>query len=568
LAVSIDGARQPGNVWHHNGNLTLDPMFLKSVEVDPGVTAADAGFGAAAGAIRYETVDAIDLLKSGKNLGGTAILGYDSNGQTFKTTLSGYGKSDKGIDFLGMVSSANGEDYEGGDGEEQRGTEADLLSGMIKLAYESENGHRFAYSSDYSKDDAERLLRLNLGPIRGTYQFNETKATRWTNTFRYTSTRPTGAFDPEILVYTNQTDLRRPKSWTRPSGDFNSDVDSIGGKAQNTFTLDNGTITAGLDAYHNEINIERFYDTSLTGLPMANLAEEESLGAGLYVQARIDTTDRLALSGGLRVDYQDFDSVDDQEFTDSGFSPNLTIEYNLGQGFGILAGYSYNWLGLEQGEPALYHARDFIYDEGLDSAHAENYKLGLTYKQSALNASITYFDTTLTNPVMYDYTLNTGYGIRINGEDINSKGVDLALNYSWDTGRAGIKYTYTDVTYDDNLASPGLYVVVPVGNILTLSIDQALPSYNLKVGGDLQYAQTFDDKEFLAQGFLAMDNYTVVNTYADWTPASVDGLTFRLEVNNIFDEDYANRGTYPNTAFIQETLSPGRSFALTAKYNF
>ena len=46
LNVSIDGATQRSNIWHHNGAMTLDPMFLKSVDVSAGVSPADAGPGA------------------------------------------------------------------------------------------------------------------------------------------------------------------------------------------------------------------------------------------------------------------------------------------------------------------------------------------------------------------------------------------------------------------------------------------------------------------------------------------------------------------------------------------
>ena len=75
LAVTIDGARQPGTVWHHAGNILVDPSLLKRVEVEAGAAAADAGFAAAVGAVRYETVNALDLLAPGQTLGGRARLG-------------------------------------------------------------------------------------------------------------------------------------------------------------------------------------------------------------------------------------------------------------------------------------------------------------------------------------------------------------------------------------------------------------------------------------------------------------------------------------------------------------
>ena len=52
LAVTVDGVPQGPTSWHHTGSNVIDPAFLKSVEVEAGTAAADAGFGAAAGAVR------------------------------------------------------------------------------------------------------------------------------------------------------------------------------------------------------------------------------------------------------------------------------------------------------------------------------------------------------------------------------------------------------------------------------------------------------------------------------------------------------------------------------------
>ena len=65
LAVSVDGVPQFKDGWHHSGSNVIDPAFLKRVEVNAGAAPADAGFAAAAGAVRYETLGARDLLTAG-----------------------------------------------------------------------------------------------------------------------------------------------------------------------------------------------------------------------------------------------------------------------------------------------------------------------------------------------------------------------------------------------------------------------------------------------------------------------------------------------------------------------
>ncbi|TIP52051.1 MAG: TonB-dependent receptor, partial [Mesorhizobium sp.] len=65
LAVTVDGSRQNNKVFHHNGTYLLDPALLKAASVQAGVAPADAGPGALAGSLGFETKDAVDLLEPG-----------------------------------------------------------------------------------------------------------------------------------------------------------------------------------------------------------------------------------------------------------------------------------------------------------------------------------------------------------------------------------------------------------------------------------------------------------------------------------------------------------------------
>lgn len=151
LNVQIDGVRQKNNVWHHNGNIGLDPMFLKQVSVDAGVAPADWGPGALGGSVQFETVDARDLLEPGRTVGGMARLGYDTNSRSFKGTGAGYGLSE-GFEVFAALSHEEGDDYENGDGLTEIGTAADMWNGLGKVAYQSQEGHRIAFSGEYFRD--------------------------------------------------------------------------------------------------------------------------------------------------------------------------------------------------------------------------------------------------------------------------------------------------------------------------------------------------------------------------------------------------------------------------------
>ena len=50
--VTIDGARQDGQMFHHAGNQMVDPTMLKSVSVELGASSVLSGYGANVGAAR------------------------------------------------------------------------------------------------------------------------------------------------------------------------------------------------------------------------------------------------------------------------------------------------------------------------------------------------------------------------------------------------------------------------------------------------------------------------------------------------------------------------------------
>src|SRR5690606_35347454 len=101
LAVTVDGVPQTATSWHHTGSNVIDPAFLKRVEVEAGAAAADSGFAAAAGAIRYETVGALDLLEDGKDIGARFGLSWGSNGRGVSGSAAGYGRHE-GFDWFVM----------------------------------------------------------------------------------------------------------------------------------------------------------------------------------------------------------------------------------------------------------------------------------------------------------------------------------------------------------------------------------------------------------------------------------------------------------------------------------
>ncbi|MFD2265102.1 TonB-dependent receptor domain-containing protein [Lacibacterium aquatile] len=565
LNVSIDGAMQRNNMWHHGGNMFFDPSFLKSVEIDAGVAPADAGPGALGGAARFETKNAREMLEPGRSFGGLASLGYDTNSQAIRTTGAGYVASG-GFDFLGMASRLKGDDYVNGDGNGERGTADNLIDVLAKIGYQTDGGDRFQITGERVRDNGYRRFRANLGNFGGPGAvMSDNKAVRENLSFSYKKLQPTDWFDPEVEVYYSKSDLERPRDepllpppfWR---GNFNSNMTTVGGKVQNSFAIPTGKLTVGTDYYHSSSEVNGF----MPGL--TNLDERVS-NIGGFIQARVEPFQDLKVSTGLRVDRQHYRSVDDQKFDNTGFSPNISAEYTIAKYFTPFAGYSYNWGGIEQSEIAPFHAAPYTYATDIQPASSHNFRGGLKVNYEGFHAQAAYFHTVVYNPTTYNYPPPTGQ--RLNGRDLISRGIDLGVGYGWENAGVDFKYTHTVNRYGERMSLPEDYSNgVPVGDIFKLGGWYRIDSVGVTLGGSAEVARSVDDWALTNAGYEKIDGYGTANLFVSWQPTFADFLTLRAEANNIFDENYVSRGSYSETATVTPVYSPGRSFLFSATAKF
>ncbi|MBB4303209.1 hemoglobin/transferrin/lactoferrin receptor protein [Rhodobium orientis] len=564
LNVQVDGARQRNSVWHHNGDFGIDPYFLKEVEVDAGVAPADAGPGALGGSVRLQTKDAKDMLLPGRTWGGTVRGSYDTDSETFTSTTAAY-RVHQGFEVLGILKRSEGQDYTNGDGITEPGTANDLWNGLAKFGYESEAGHRFMLSTEYYRDAGMRRLRANLN-LLSMPLFNYSLAERWTTTFRYTTTQPTDTYDPEVLLYYNRNRLQRPNrnGYAGPSGDFNADNGEVGGKIQNRFRFDWGTLTAGTDFSNNRTEIERFH--------FPNDVSERITDVGAYLQARIAATERLEISTGARADFQSYRAVDGQTFDNFGLSPNISAAFEIIDGIKLKSGYAYVFGGLEHPQTALYHARDYVYDRGLDPTWAHNANVGAEFSRGGVTVGANLFYTEMDNILAYDYT--GPVAARVNGPELVTYGFDVFARYRSETTYLSLAYSHTKPEVDGLTALPNSSPnsANVVGDILTFDGSYTFRDWGVTVGGQAEIAFDFSDEDLRDAGFSDLDGYEVVNLFAEWQPPveELAHVTLRGEVVNVFDEQYTRRGGYYQLPVrgIEPVYEQGRSFLVTATAKF
>lgn len=560
LAVTMDGGRQNNKVFHHNGTNLIDPGLLKAVNVDAGVAPADAGPGALAGAIAYETIDARDLL-DGDGFGGFVTSSYNFNSDTVTTGISAYGMRD-GLEFLGYFNFGNGNDFTAGNGQDVEGTSTDVLSGLGKLAYEFDSGDRFEISHDRIRDDAPRPFRANIGFIDGRPPWEprvrDYMLDRQNTVFTYTDSTPEGWWDPTLMLAYSRTEVEipiiLPPRLNIPPYPATGTTSSFNGKFENKFSFDMGSVIAGVDFYDDKADLDDMFDAST----------EKARNVGIYAQARLEPWERTRLSFGARGDTQQFTGTTGEEWNNSGLSGNVSGEYDLIEDLlTAKAGYSHVWAGIPLAENFIMNP-NWNYGSGPKPVTADNYILGLEANYNDFTVEGSVFQTDIDDARTPRYAVTRG----IEAHDVRSRGFEIGAGYSWGDGFFKVKYANIDVEIDGKPADSdlGTYLAAPAGQIITLQAVHTLTDWGVTFGADAEIALDYDD---VADGSKPFEGYQVFNAFVEYVPPERPNLLLRAELKNIFDETYSDRPTYGQEfGTVTPLYEPGRSFILTAKATF
>lgn len=559
LSVTIDGARQNKAAFHHAGHVLLDPELLKQVEVSKGLAPADAGAGALAGSIAYETKDASDLLEDGDNFGGILRLSTDDNANSRDRSLTIFGR-EGGFEYLLSHTRRSSDDYEDGDGTTQRGTRASLSDYIGKLAYESTEGHRFEFTASRTEDDGPRLaqpgpggvffIRPDLGGVSGTSNVLLNALSRRSSyTLQYNNTQASGMWNPEFQLSYNEQE-------TDVSASVGENT-SVSGHFKNRFDIRGGNLTAGLDFFRETAEGSQ-------GGPFGGSGEEKLRNIGIFAQARQDLNETFSVSYGARVDNQEFTGADGSEFSDTGLSLNGTVDVRLSEYWSLNAGLASTWGGYELGEAGLVNFfMPWNYD-GFKTSRSKSARLGVRFDNGAWKASAALFRTDVDDlaAVLPDS------GNRGALSDLSTKGIDTSLEYNWASGFARLNWTYADVELNGTIIPGEYYFGRPVGHVIGLETGFELNS-EWRVGGSAQIALENDDVQDEHPAHQGLPSHTLVNVYTSYTPANFENLELRLDVRNLFDETYHSRNADGlSRGSIIAINEPGRTIGLTARLRF
>jgi len=565
LAISIDGARQNNRVFHHNTTTLVDPTLLEAVRIDAGVAPADAGPGALAGALDYQTRDVSSLLDDGDTFGGFYKLEYGTNGNNLTNSVALYSNEDR-FEALSYARYTTGDNLVDGDGDDITGSGANLLSFLGKATYETETGHRLKFTMEQITDDDARPYRANIGlvtagrPVPLTRDYD---LTRTNFNLEYTTTAPTDFWDPTIRLSHSGTKLINDETGLSTAQYTEGETTSLSGELSNKFKLGGGDLNVGIDFFADQSDIDY---ASITTPSWDYTAGEELRNIGAFAQLRVQPIAHARLSTGLRADFQEFTGDDGSIQTTEGVSYNLSGEYDVTNEITLSAGYSHVWGGIELAENYILNP-DWDYSaESIEDVTSDNVYVAASYTTGTWAIDGKLFSTEIDN----SRAATWGGGPSLTA-DVDSTGYEIGLSKNWNDGFVRVGYANIDTDVNGSAADSysGNYLTIPMGEIISLQTAHQFTN-GVTLGGDAQIALDYDDTDDLQGGNPTIAGYTVVNTFVEYEPSQIQGLNLRAEINNVFDELYVSRATYGQDfpTEVEALYEAGRSLRMTAEYTF
>ncbi|MGP1485519.1 MAG: TonB-dependent receptor plug domain-containing protein [Campylobacter sp.] len=238
LNITVDGAKQMGNTFHHNADLLIDPELLKSVEVAVGAKSAISG--GIGGSVAFRTVDAKDLLENGEIIGAKIKSGYASNNDEFSQSLLIYSAP---IDGLNILAAINRKRYDWGkSGNDMKmGGDGSDLNYLFKVGYNFFDAHKIAVSH-------EKNTYKGIFPMRAEFSswLSDKNSVAWRKYERVTSTlkyeyNPSDLLNLQAVAYNTDHKRVEKSKWGIKTNGLNLNSTTKFQTADLTHTLRYGT---------------------------------------------------------------------------------------------------------------------------------------------------------------------------------------------------------------------------------------------------------------------------------------------------------------------------------------
>ena len=583
LNITIDGAKQNGNTFHHNADLLIDPDLIKAVEVEVGSKSVVNGSGALGGSVAFKTVDAKDLLESGEIIGAKIRSGYASNNSEFSQGLMLFTAPVEGLDFIAAINH-KGYDYGKSGNGNKIGGDGNDLSYLLKLGYSFLDAHKISISREHNEFKGIYPIRAEFGSSHANDDYR--KYERDTTTLKY-EYKPSNLLNLEVTAY--NTEHKKDDPVLKILG-----VKTNGINAKAKSVVESGALTQTF-RYGAE-----FYQSKNFSKPDNHYPEKVN-NYSIYAEDALNFSS-LTITPGIRYTHHELKSYDGKAgnvksytYKYNEFTPALALDYEIVKGLNAFVSYAKVFRGPDIIE-SMYagRAKNFEANKDLKATTGNSYETGLKYhgdisEASSYSLSAKYFMTKYKNLIVDNgsYTANKISILkRINAGGADISGVELLARLNLDALSLAASYTHQSVKYKDRIltscrggAIGPCYSTSNVigyrdqGDKYTFNAEYAFSSIDTLVGYNLIY---FASKNTISAGndkSVNIPSYAVSDIYATYAPSSgkFKGLEINAGIYNLFNKVYASQSQRtadytgdPNYV----DWEPGRNFKVNVSYKF
>jgi len=578
LNITIDGAKQNGNTFHHNADLLIDPDLIKAVEVEVGSKSVANGSGALGGSVAFKTVDAKDLLESGEIIGAKIRSGYASNSSEFSQGLMLFTAPVEGLDFIAAINH-KGYDYGKSGNKRKIGGDGNDLSYLLKLGYSFLDAHKISISREHNEFKGLYPLRAEFGSwYSDSNTVDNRKYERDTTTLKY-EYKPSDLLNLDVTAYNTRHQRVDSSKWGVETNGINAKAKSV---------VESGALTQTF-RYGAE-----FYQSKNFNKPNNNYPEKVN-NYSIYAEDALNFSS-LTVTPGIRYTHHELKSYDGRAgnvksytYKFNEFTPALALDYEIIKGLNAFASYARVFRGPDIIE-SMYagRAKNFKANKDLKATTGNSYEAGLKYhgdinEVSSYSLSAKYFMTKYKNLIVDNNAeggrLNPTL-VRINAGGADISGVELLARLNLDALSLAASYTHQNVKYKDRVAKNATsYYTSNVigyrdqGDKYTFNTEYAFSRIDTLIGYNLIY---FASKNTVSAGddkSVKIPSYAVSDIYATYAPSSgkFKGLEINAGIYNLFNKAYASQSQRtadytgdPNYV----DWEPGRNFKVNVSYKF
>ncbi|WP_107945573.1 TonB-dependent receptor domain-containing protein [Campylobacter concisus] len=585
LNITIDGAKQNGNTFHHNADLLIDPDLIKAIDVEVGSRSVVNGSGALGGSVAFKTVDAKDLLESGEKIGAKIKTGYASNNSEFSQGLMLFTAPVEGLDFIAAINH-KGYDYGKSGNKRKIGGDGNDLSYLLKLGYSFLDAHRISISREHNEFKGMYPMRAEFGSwYSDSNAVDNRKYERDTTTLKY-EYKPSDLLNLEVTVY--NTEHKKDDPVLKILG-----VKTNGINAKAKSIVETGTLTQTF-RYGAE-----FYQSKNFNKPDNHYPEKVN-NYSIYAEDALNFSS-LTVTPGIRYTHHELKSYDGRAgnvksytYKFNEFTPALALDYEIIKGLNAFASYARVFRGPDVMESMMAsgssrgRALNWAANKDLKATTGNSYETGLKYhgdisEASSYSLSAKYFMTKYKNLIVDNNAAGGGVNqtlVRINAGGADISGVELLARLNLDALSLAASYTHQKVKYKDRVAKPnGSYYTSNIigyrdqGDKYTFNAEYAFSRIDTLIGYNLIYFASKNTVSASNDKSAKIPSYAVSDIYATYAPSSgkFKGLEINAGIYNLFNKAYASQSQRTadytgNPDYVD--WEPGRNFKVNVSYKF